>query len=201
VRRALAAALGLVLWATGVAARPELGLEVLLGAPWNADGDVEFLQEAERDIAVRGDWESRPFEPPLYWAVRARAGAWSVELLHDKLHLENPPEEVQSFGISHGLNFVTAQHAWSCEPLYVQAHAGLVVAHPESTVRGRTASGWSLTGPVAGAGAGARIRLAPHLSGTLEARATVARVHVPIAGGEARTTNVALHVLAGIGFR
>jgi hypothetical protein len=194
-------ALAAAFWAADGDARPDLGVELLLGAPWNADTDAEFLQDGEPGVAVHADWASRPFEPPLYWAVRARAGAWSVELLHDKLHLENPPDEVQSFGISHGLNFVTAQRTWARPPFYVQGGAGLVVAHPEGTVRGRTASGYSATGPALGAGAGARIRLAPRLTGTVEARATVARVHVPIAGGEARTTNVALHVLFGIGFR
>jgi len=161
------------------------------------DHGMEYVPMVET-ITVNGEWESRPFEPPVYWAVRAEAGPWGLELLHDKLYLRNPPPEVRSFGISHGLNFLTAQRSWGRASFDVRAGAGVVVAHPESEVRGRRESRYVLTGPVIGAGLGKRVGLGERARVDLEGRVTAARVRVPIADGEARTTNLALHLLVGI---
>ena len=175
-----------------------LALALLAGVPWNAPADVEYRQAGEPTITASGEWESRPFEFPLYWAVRTEAGPWGLELLHDKLYLKNPPPEVRSFGISHGLNLVTVQRAWERASFDVRAGAGAVVAHPESEVRGRHESRYVLTGPVVGAGVGKRIGLGERVRVDVEGRATAARVRVPIADGEARTTSLALHLLVGI---
>jgi hypothetical protein len=193
---------GLATWA--------LTLEILGGVPWNAPTDMEFHQSGEPAVVVRADWESRPFESPWYYAVRlgrARDGAaWSVELLHHKVYLKNPPPDVQSFSISHGLNFVTLQRSWPGRGFLWQLGGGLVIAHPESTVRGENADergfgnlGYHATGPVLGAGVGRRVPFGRRLFLSVEGRATAARVRVPIADGHAQTANLALHLLIGFG--
>lgn len=186
-------------------------VELLGGAPLNLSTPLSIRQEAERELELTGSFRSEPFTPPIYWALRAswRAGgeSWSLELLHHKVYLDDPPPEVQSFGVSHGFNIVTVQRAWPHRLAELRAGAGIVLAHAESTVRGRRydesqgplSAGFHVAGPAALIGAGRRWAPRPWLSLALEARLSVAPARVPIAGGDARFTNVALHLMGGVG--
>jgi hypothetical protein len=128
--------------------------------------------------------------------------------MHHKVYLADPPPEVQSFGASHGFNLVTLQRAWPHRLAELRAGAGIVLAHAESTVRGRRydetqglfAAGYHVAGPAALVAAARRWSPQPWLALALEARASVAPARVPIAGGEARFTNVALHLMVGVAF-
>lgn len=70
------------------------------------------------------------------WSGRT---AWEAELVHHKLYLENPPPAVQHFEVTHGYNLATANRAWATDRRTVlRVGVGLVIAHPEGRVRGRT---------------------------------------------------------------
>lgn len=193
-------------------AQPETyGVELFSGAPLHLNAPLEIRQEAELDLDFTGVYRTEPFTPPIYWALRVswRAGgeAWSLELMHHKVYLDDPPPEVQSFGVSHGFNFITVQRAWPHRLAELRAGAGIVLGHPESTVRGRRydesqglfSAGYHVAGPAALVAAGRRWSPRPWLTLALEARLSVAPARVPIAGGDARFTNVALHVMGGVG--
>jgi hypothetical protein len=82
-----------------------------------------------------------------------------------------------------------------------------VIAHPESTVRGKTRTeseggpfggGYFLTGPTAAVAVARRVALGRHIATVPEVRFTLSRARVPVADGEASVPNVAMHVLLGL---
>jgi len=121
------------------------------------------------------------------------------------VHREPGPPEVQAFSISHGLNYLTAQHEWLCPHWRFFAAAGIAIAHRENTVRGRRLdetgglfdAGYELTGPVLGLGAATTIELPGPVQLRLEARILRSWVEVDVVEGRARTSNLALHLLVG----
>jgi len=131
-----------------------------------------------------------------------------LELLHHKLYLEDPPDEIESFSVSHGLNLLTLDGAWPLGPVRIRAGGGLVIAHPEGSIRGVRidesagigSAGYHLTGPVIRGGVVVARELAAHLSVVIEGRATAARVRVPVAGGHAAFPSLGVHLLAGVRF-
>ena len=183
--------------------------EFLLGGAWNAGSGLKITQSGHPDLEFDADFATDPFAQPLYWALRFnhhRPGRiWSLELLHHKLILQDPPPEVAEFSITHGTNIVSLQHAWLRPRWRFMALAGLVVAHPENTVRGLKLPeegglfgvGYQVTGPALGAGVGAHITLTDWLDLNAEARLIAAWIRVDVVDGRASFTNLAAHLLLG----
>jgi hypothetical protein len=214
MRAVTACTLLLLGWVSGAPARAEpirLGLEFFVGAAANLGTPLEIRQQGQPRLRVDASWRSDAFEPPIVWAVRLSRGApaacWALELVHHKLYLDNPPADVRSFSISHGLNLVTLQRAWSRPWCDVRLGAGAAIAHPENEVRGlrfderrgMLGQGYYLAGPALTAGAGRPLRLGRCWALVVELRGSVAPVSVPIEAGSARLTNVAFHLLIGAG--
>ena len=183
--------------------------EFLFGGAFNANSTLEISQAGQPDLRFDASWETRPFQQPLYWALRlgherGRHG-FALELHHHKIYLRNGSEEVESFSISHGLNFITGQYRWRHARWHLLGLAGIAAAHRESTVRGlavEESGGWfnggyEPTGPVLGVGAGSTVRLYGPLEVALEIRLVQSWISVDVAQGRADTTNFALHLLAG----
>jgi hypothetical protein len=188
---------------------------VALGGALNLKTALEVRQEGLAPVRVdSADYETRPLESPFYYSLRGgrwrgRRG-WEVELVHHKIFLRDPPAEIQFFAVSHGYNLVTVNRGWQLGRVIVRLGAGVVVAHPESTVRGRTLpeegglfeSGYHLTGPALQGAVERRFDLGERGRWflTLEGKATAARAVLPVAAGEAEAPNLALHALAGLGY-
>jgi hypothetical protein len=184
-----------------------------IGAVANLETSLEIRQDGFETIDLDADYETRPFESPLYYSLRAgkwRNGrGWELELIHQKVFLQDPPPEIQYFAISHGYNVLTLNRAWEARGLVWRIGAGAVIAHPENEVRGRVldpgdtnlSGGYHLTGPSFQAGAEKRFALGDRWFLGLEGKATAARAVVPVAGGEAEVPNAAVHALLGIGYR
>lgn len=193
-------------------AAQEWVFQAAVGAVENLETALEIRQSGFETLELDAEYESRPFESPLYYSLRAgrwsdRRG-WELELIHQKLFLQNRPPEVQRFGISHGYNLVTVNRAWEIGRVVARAGAGAVVAHPENTVRGRglepsggLGGGYHLTGPALQLGVEGRLQLGARWFLGLEGKVTAARAEVPVAGGEAEVPNTALHALIGLGWR
>jgi hypothetical protein len=193
-------------------ARAGLGFELFGGAPLNLKTPLRISQAGFPELEFDGEYRTRPLRVPLYWALRASLGGprgrWGLMLVHHKLYLRGGPPEIQTFSVSHGLNLVTLEREWPLRAAGLHAGLGFVVAHPENTVRGQRldqsegflGAGYYLTGPVAALAAGRRIPLGRAFSLGLELRVTLARARVPVAGGHARLTSAALHLLAGLGW-
>lgn len=183
--------------------------EWLFGGAWNAGTTLEIQQAGEPDLAFDAEFSSKPFEQPLFWALRVgwegERHGWALDLNHHKLILENPPPEVETFSITHGYNLVTVQHAWLRPGWRFFALAGAVVAHPESTIRGlrkdeKTGwfdSGYEVAGPVIGGGAATAWSLGSVFEIAFEGRVTWSTVNVDVATGQASLDNLAFHLLLG----
>jgi hypothetical protein len=185
-----------------------------VGAVYNLETPLEIRQSGFTDLEVDdAEYETRPFEGPLYYSLRAGRWSggrgWELELIHQKLFLQNGPPEVQRFDISHGYNLVTVNRAWETRGIVLRAGLGAVIAHPENTVRGRALDseetnlrgGYHAAGPVLQAGAERRFTFGERWFLGLEGKLSAARVEVPVAGGEAEVPNVAAHALLGLGWR
>ncbi len=185
-------------------------LEGFVGASQSAPTTVSIAREGQPTVFQRAEWDNQPFQLPPYWLVRAGwdFGRWelSLELVHHKLILANPRAPIDRFAVSHGFNLVLATAAVRVGgQLVARAGAGLVVAHPESSVSGAI---YGATGPYEGempAGAAATVGLERRIpvwrwvSVVLSTAATAAWISVPVAGGHAELPDVAVHVRLGLG--
>ena len=194
-------------------AEPRWAVEFLVGVPFPFPSGMTIRQGEEPVLRHRPRFESRPFDRPLYYAVRIGkwdgSGGWEVELNHDKLYLANPTGEVEHFAISHGFNRITLNRAMERGDRIRRLGAGVVITHPENTVRGQRLSeeggilgmGYHLSGPTAMGAVGARIGPREGLFLPLEGMGTASWVRVPVAGGHADFAVGGLHGLVGTGYR
>jgi hypothetical protein len=176
------------------------------GVAYNLPSSLVIEQAGAPDLTLTAEYDTRAFETPLYYVVRLERvrsdGAIGLELIHHKLFLQNRPDEVQQFAISHGFNVVTLQRAWARgDALSWRAGAGVVVAHPETEVRGRgqPRGGWLdrgyyVAGPAAQLAGSASRPLIGGLEAGLEAKLIGARAWVPVAGGSARLWHASAHL-------
>jgi len=181
-------------------------LEAFLGGAKSFSTNLVIQQRGQPDIHLEASYETRAFQFPLYYSFRLGihrgGGTWEVQFTHHKIFLTNNPAEVQNFEITHGYNIATINRSWSRLPLTIRVGGGVVVAHPQSTVRGKSYSdGYQLTGPVILAGVGKSIDLSSRVFLSAEAQFAYGRASVSIADGSARAPNLALHGLFGFGFR
>lgn len=198
--------------ATAAGTERRWAAEAHLGGAWSLPLPLAVRQPGHDDLRFRARWDTRALDPPLYYVARlaTRRGerGWALDLTHHKVHLANPSAEVPDFAISHGYNLVTLHRLRAREPWRLGFGAGVVIAHPESEVRGRRhdergglfGTGYHLAGPTVGVLASwlpAR-RAGPYP--VAEARLTASYASVPVAGGHARVPNVALHVTIGAGW-
>jgi hypothetical protein len=204
----------LCLVAAAAAAGERWRVELAVGTARSFDSTLRVEQEGFPEIALAASWATRAFEAPIYYAWRvARAdakGAWAFRFVHHKVHLENAQPDVERFAVSHGYNLLTLERATRLSGFEIAAGLGLVIAHPESTVRGERQSetsggpfggGYYLTGPTLALAASRRLRLGAHLALVPELRATLSRAKAPVAGGEASIPNAALHLAVGLELR
>jgi len=89
-----------------------------------------------------------------------------------------------------------------------RAGAGIVLAHPESDIRGKefgdTGNDWDLgyylSGPVLNVAISKPIRLSGRFYINAEAKTTLAYSHIKIAEGDADVYNLAFHLILGLGY-
>jgi len=191
-------------------AAAEWRFEAHAGSALSAPSPLTLRQAGQPELHLDAHWETRPWRDAPYYAYRlawwrGRSG-WELQQLHHKVYLSDPTPLVQQFEVTHGYNMVSLARAWRRRVWTARVGAGVVIAHPHSSVRGLTFSqqgglfgGYFLTGPAVHAGIGARlgdvVTLLP------EIRLTAARARVPIASGDAGVPNFALHLQLGVGLR
>jgi hypothetical protein len=208
------AALALIAALTPAAprAQEEWSAQFLVGGALNLPMPLTIRQSGQPDLRITARYASRPFTPPIYYGVllgrRSGGAEWTVELLHQKLYLENPPPEVQKFSVSHGYNLVTVSRGWRlADGLWTRAGLSAVIAHPESTVRGlKLDEGGGILGTgqyLSGIGIDAtlekRFPVAGKLYFALDGKVTAAWAVVPVEQGDASVPSVSAHALAGLG--
>ena len=188
-------------------------LTAATGAAHSFRTPLSIEQEGFPELRVSARYDNRPFETPIHWVLRLSLGrsgaAWELQHLHHKLYLRNRPPEVERFEVTHGFNVLTLGRAWTRGGFGLRAGAGVVIAHPESTVRGRRFGPRQgifgldqyLTGPALVLGASREWRLGRRAFVSPELQLSAARARVPIREGQASAPNVAIHFLIGLGWR
>ncbi|HEX2205401.1 MAG TPA: hypothetical protein VHG91_18975 [Longimicrobium sp.] len=207
---ALAAALALS--STPAEAQVRWRVEGFGGSALSLPSRLTVRQAGEATVRMRARWETRPLADAPYYAYRVERwegdAGWAVELLHHKVYLRNETEVVQHFEVSHGYNQLTLARAWGAGRWVTRAGAGVVIAHPENTIRGRPldeergllTEGYHFAGVAAQAARGVRVRLAGRFDLIAEAKVTAAWARVPVEGGSADVPNAAAHGLVGVGY-
>jgi hypothetical protein len=209
--RAVGTAL-LLLWLTAPARADWRGLAAA-GTAASFHTPLSIRQDGFPELQVTADYANRPFDSAPYFMLRLEwhreRSAWELQHLHHKIYLENRPPEVERFDVTHGYNLFTLAHAWPVGDFRLRAGAGVVIAHPESTVRGRRFGPKEgifgldqyLTGPALILGASREWRLGSRVFVSPELQLSAARARVPIQDGDASAPNVAVHFLIGLGWR
>jgi len=196
---------------------PTLGadwtLEGFLGGAWNVPTSLFIVQRGYFDISFRARYDEHTFAGFPYYDLRlsrwSKNKAWELELVHHKIYLANPSPEIQDFSISDGFNIITINRAWNIKKIIWRLGAGVVLTHPESTIRGMAfdeskgifGQGYYFSGGAVQAALGKRIFLWKGLFAVFEGKVTASFVQVPIVDGHADVSNVAFHILVGLGYR
>jgi hypothetical protein len=174
---------------------------------------IHISQESYPDLRFWSTFETKSLRFPIYYSYRVsrykNGKGWELEMNHLKIYAKNKPPEVENFSITHGFNSLWLNRGWDKQKFRLKAGAGVVIAHPEITVSGRQldekrgidGSGYYVGGPSVHVGLQRPFELSKHWVATLEGKISLAWVSVPVNGGKARLPLVALHFLAGIGFR
>lgn len=189
-----------------------LTVEFYSGIPVNVPLPLRISQAGENDIDITAHYNTEAFKAPIYWNWRISFWnddhAYEIEGTHHKIFLDNKPPEVQEFSISHGFNTITFNYAWKDFGFIFRAGAGVVLAHPESTVRGKKleesdgilGSGYKLTGPTLNFAVGKRFNLTQKLFFQLDTKINFSRAIVPVSDGEAKLHTIGIQFNFGLGF-
>lgn len=240
--RVLPLLLALLLTASEAAAEPFLDLYG--GAAFTRSADLRVSRpDAGDDYRLEDvSFDSESFRPPPYYGLRAGLFlpglSWlgvAVEFIHFKVFADTdetrrlvgvrggaPVDQmvpvstaVQSFSISHGVNYLTADllvrlavgGRGPADPraplhLYGGLGAGPVIAHPENRVDGLgNRERYEYAGIGAQGFVGARLSVTSWLGVFLEGKVSGADLEVNVAGGEARLDERTLHLAGGITLR
>lgn len=181
-------------------------LEVAPGFSWVPPVPLSIRQEGFEKISLWARYQTASFKLPLYYSVRMGfingGQGWEAEMNHLKVYLENTPAEVERFSVSHGYNQLLVNRLFRRGALDWRVGAGVVVAHPESVVRGKRHDergglfnhGYYLAGPVILGGYSHRVAVSPwftlHFSGSV----TAALAWVKVSGGHATVPVAALQL-------
>lgn len=192
-------------------ARPIWTFELASGGAYCFRTPLTIHQSGHKDIEFFADYATHSFKLPIYYACRFAAWnlgrAWEAEFIHLKMTVTNPPHDVQHFEISHGYNLLMLNHAWNRRLTVLRAGVGIVVSHPENTVRGKLLAGsnglfntaYHFSGPAIQFDLGRRCFLGNKFFIAMSGKITAAYARVPVADGHADVPNVAVHALIGIG--
>jgi hypothetical protein len=180
-------------------------LQIATGAAYNFPTSLK-IEEPGQNLDFTAHYTTHTFRSAPYYSVRVgrwqKNSAWEVELTHHKLYLTNLPPGIQQFNISNGYSMLTLNRAWQYHQLNLRAGGGALIAFPITTIQGvHTSGGYRLSG-VAGQGSvEKRFYLGQNAFFAAEAKFTMAYASVDLKNAKAKVPNVALHGLAGFGYK
>lgn len=200
----------LLFWTAGAQSR---WLFELQGAEvYNVPLPLTIHQMGHPDLKLTGArYHTEPFTMPVYYDGRISRWhddkSWEVQFTHHKIYLQNTPQEVQKFNVSHGFNLLMINRGFDKRIFRYHMGAGIVIAHPESEVRGLLFQsdrrdndrGYYLSGPAIHASVNKPFYLGSRFFINTEARSTLAYASVRIAQGRADVWNIAFHLMLGLG--
>lgn len=187
--------------------------EFMPGAGLALPSQLYVRQAGQPGLKFRTSWKTESFKLPLYYSYRLsrykNGKGWELEMNHLKLRAKELPSEIGNFSITHGFNHIWVNRGWDRPHFSLKTGAGIVLAHPENTVRGMPlnekkgigGSGYYISGPTIHAGIQRHIQLSKHWFLPVEAKISLAFARVPVSGGHADVPVAAIHLQAGLGIR
>lgn len=200
-----------IIFSTTTNGQSHWAFEIHCGQVFNVPMPLNIRQEAYPDLKLRARYSSESFTLPVYWDIRLgrwqHERAWEFEAIHHKLYLNNTTSEVQKFNISHGFNMIMVNRGFEKKSFCYRAGAGIVLAHPESKIRGRefgdsaddTDLGYYISGPVLNLSINKPFYLGSRFYINAEAKTTLAYSHIKVAQGNSDVYNIAFHIILGLG--
>jgi hypothetical protein len=163
-------------------------------------------------ISFWAKYGTAPLKSPIYYSTRigfkGEKKGWEAELNHLKIYMGNRPAEIQGFSVSHGYNQVFINRVRTFKKFGIKTGAGLVIAHPENTIRnlkldeksGTFFGGYHISGIAFKYGLARDFYISNRLYFMMEASMTAAYAIVPVVGGRAYVPVVAFHFQLGPGY-
>jgi len=224
------------------AARAEFVISGFGGAAFTQDNELRLKQAGGTDLTFHGvSYEGRDFQSPQYYGVRlsyflSEHPHWGfgLEFIHAKIYLdrsetvqvsgsragapvndsERVADTINSFSISHGLNFLTADLIYRWFPAergasvagrfqpYAGLGVGALIPHVESDIGGVKAEEYQWRGPGVQAFLGTNFDVTRHWSLFVEYKFSYANLdELSIPGGSISLEPLSHHLVAGISFR
>jgi hypothetical protein len=181
------------------------------GLQYNVPMPIVIRQTDQPDLRLTARFSTRPFFEVPYYDVKVgiarKPWAFELELVHHKLYLDNPPAEVEAFELTHGYNPLLVNVVRDQLGVAFRAGVGILIAHPETTIRGRRFPedggilGWYVSGPAGQISVSKSFDLSRRLFAGLEGKAVGAWARVPVVNGSADVPNLSAHGLASLGWR
>ena len=201
----------IILSSTTTTAQSRWTFELHGGGVYNVPMPLVIRQQGYPDIKFRARFASESFILPVYWDWRIsrwqKGKSWEFEAIHHKLYLDNITPEVQKFNISHGFNMIMLNRGIEKKSFRYRAGAGIVLAHPESKIRGKkfgdstddTDFGYYISGPVLNLAVSKPFYFGNRFYINAEAKATLAYSYIKVAHGSSDVYNIAFHIILGMG--
>jgi hypothetical protein len=193
------------------AARFHPYISLATGLQYNVPMRLVIRQNGSPDIKLVARYETKPFAEVPYYDIKLglarRPWAFELELVHHKLYLVNRPPEVDTFEITHGYNPLLVNCVRDWAGFKLRAGAGVVITHPQTTVRGQRfpetggVLGWYVSGPALQVSVSREFGFGPRFFAGVEGKAVAAYARIPIQSGSADVPNVSLHGLVAAGWR
>ena len=168
-------------------------------------------QTGFEQISLWADYETAPLKSPIYYSYRIgftnENSGWEAEMNHLKIYLSNRPEEIQRFSISHGYNQLFINRVLKLKAYGIKIGAGIVLAHPENTIRQQPLVerrrlfniGYCLAGPALQFDLFHEFPLSKRFYLLAESKVSFAYAKVPVANGKADVPVVGFHLQFGAG--
>ncbi|HET6556294.1 MAG TPA: hypothetical protein VFG54_03205 [Prolixibacteraceae bacterium] len=192
-------------------AQERWSVELMGAGVYNVPLPLTIRQQGQPELTHTARFTSEPFVLPVYYDWRLSRWqderSWELEFIHHKLYLDNTTAEIQKFNISHGFNLLLVNRGFDHQLFRYRVGAGVVIAHPESQVRGLTFGsstddndwGYYLSGPVLQGAINRRFFIGERFFVTAEAKTTLAYASVKVAQGRADVYSWIFHLLVGVG--
>lgn len=195
----------LVIFFFAIPASANWSFEVYGGSALNFLTPLGIFQTGYEPIILNAHYATNPFKEAPYYGLRISRFPWELELIHHKLYLLTPHPEIQHFEISHGYNLIFMNHICQHYGFTFRLGQGLVLTHPETTIRGKTLpwnnqplNGFYISGLAWQGAISKEFPLSSKLYFVVETKLTIVpHALVPIADGIASARNVAIHIIFG----
>ena len=201
----------IVIFLTSTHAQSRWAFELHCGEVYNLLMPLTIRQKGYDDIRLSARYASESFILPVYWDGRfsrwKNGKSWELEAIHHKLYLKNTSSEVQKFNISHGFNMIMVNRGFEKKSFRYRAGAGVILAHPESNIRGKEFGdtgddfdlGYYISGPVFNLAISKPFYLGNRFYINAEAKTTLAYSYIKVAQGNSDVYNIAFHLILGFG--